>query len=111
MRKAKQLLFPSLCLILLGSLGYVAKTNAFQIESGKKAKVTGSIVSRSGDLVKVRDKKSGDLSVVVLTDSTQVERTKDFHFRHKDMDLTALVPCLVIEAEGVGNAQGRLQAS
>ena len=32
-------------------------------------------------------------------------------FRHKDMDVTAMVPGLTIDAEGVGNAKGQLAAS
>ena len=110
MQNSKKMLCYSASLMLLGSLGYVAKVKAFDIETGKKAKVTGSIVSRTGDLAKVREKKTGDLVTVDITDSTQIERTKDFHFRHKDMDVTALVPGLVIEAEGVGNAKGQLEA-
>ncbi len=33
--------------------GYVSHANAFQIESGKKTKVKGSIVSRKGDQLNV----------------------------------------------------------
>ncbi|MBV8812575.1 MAG: OmpA family protein [Acidobacteriaceae bacterium] len=109
MQRSKQLLCATVCVGLVTGLVYVAKANAFDIEAGKKATVKGSIVSRSGDLVKVRTKDQA-VVVVDLTDSTQIERTKDFRFRHKDMDVTALVPGLNIEAEGVGNAQGQLQA-
>jgi len=76
------------------------------------AKVKGTIVSRNGDLVKVKDKKSGQVVVVSLTDDTKIERKKgkvEF-FRHEDMDVTAMVPGLTIEAEGVGNAKGQLLA-
>jgi outer membrane protein OmpA-like peptidoglycan-associated protein len=110
MQRPKQLMCSIVCLILLTSLGYVASANAFNIESGKKGKVKGSIVSRNGDLVNVREKKNEALIIVALTDGTQIERTKDFRFRGKDMDVTALVPGLTIEAEGVGNAQGQLEA-
>ncbi len=55
--------------------------------------------------------KDSSMVVVNLTDSTQFERTKDFRFRHKDMDVTAMVPGLIIEAEGVGNAQGQVDAT
>jgi outer membrane protein OmpA-like peptidoglycan-associated protein len=110
MRNFARRFCPSACLILLAGLGYVGVVHAFQFESGKKAKVKGAIVSRSGDLVKIRDKKADSVVVVDLTDSTQFERTKDFRFRHKDMDITAMVPGLTIEAEGVGNAQGQLEA-
>jgi outer membrane protein OmpA-like peptidoglycan-associated protein len=110
MQRRKQLLCSTVCLILVTSLGYISRANAFNIESGKKSKVKGSIVSRSGDLVNVREKKGEALVVVSLTDGTQIERTKDFRFRGKDMDVTALVPGLNIEAEGVGNDKGQLEA-
>ncbi len=110
MKSLARRLCSSVCLILLAGLGYVGYAHAYQVETGKKAKIKGTIVSRSGDLVKVRDNKDGSLVVVDLTDSTQIERTKDFHFRHKDMDVTAMLPGLGIEAEGVGNAQGQLEA-
>jgi outer membrane protein OmpA-like peptidoglycan-associated protein len=102
---------PSICAVLLVGLGYVGTVHAFQVEAGKKAKVKGTIMSRTGGLVKINDKKSGSLVVVDLTDSTQIERTKDFRFRHADMDVTALVPGLTIEVEGVGNGQGQLEAN
>lgn len=111
MRNSKQLLCHSICLMLLAGLGYVSHANAFQIESGKKTKLKGSIVSRSGDAINLKDKKDGSMVVVNLTDSTQFERTSDFRFRSKEMDVTAMVPGLNIEAEGVGNAQGQLDAS
>lgn len=110
MRNVARRFCPSACLILLAGLGYVCTVHAFQVEAGKKAKIKGTVMSRSGDLIKISDKKDGSLVVVDLTDSTQIERTKDFRFRHADMDVTAMVPGLTIEAEGVGNAQGQLEA-
>jgi outer membrane protein OmpA-like peptidoglycan-associated protein len=66
-----------------------------------------------GDFVKVKDKKSGQTVVIALSDNTKVERKKGKYefFRHKNMDLTAMVPGLTIEAEGVGNAKGQLAAN
>jgi outer membrane protein OmpA-like peptidoglycan-associated protein len=83
-----------------------------QITADQKSKVSGTIVARSGDLVKVKDKKSGQVVVVSISDNTKIERKKgnvEF-FRHKDMDVTAMVPGLTIDAEGVGNAKGQLIA-
>jgi len=111
MRNFARRFCPSVCLIMAVGLGYMGTVHAFQVEAGKKAKIKGTIMSRSGDLIKIRDKKDGSLVVVDLTDSTQIERTKDFRLRHADMDVTAMVPGLTIEAEGVGNAQGQLEAN
>jgi outer membrane protein OmpA-like peptidoglycan-associated protein len=89
-----------------------ASSQAFQIAPGSKAEVKGSILSREGDLVRVREKKSGAIVVVNITDDTKIERKKSkaLFFRHADMDVTAMVPGLTIEAEGVGNSQGQLDA-
>jgi len=100
------------CLVLLGSLTYASTPGRPQITADQKSKVTGTIVSRNGDFVKVKEKKTGQVVVVSITDDTKIERKKgkvEF-FRHKDMDVTAMVPGLTIDAEGVGNAKGQLIA-
>jgi outer membrane protein OmpA-like peptidoglycan-associated protein len=83
-----------------------------QLPQGKSAKVSGLILSRDGDLIRVHDKKSGEVVVITIEDTTKVERTKfKFPFyRHIDMDVTALLPGLNIEVEGVGNSVGQLEA-
>jgi outer membrane protein OmpA-like peptidoglycan-associated protein len=94
--------------MVLASIGY-----AQQFTAGEKGKVKGEIRSRSGDRVKVQDTKTGSLVVVAITDDTKILRDKSkiaFH-RHEDMDVTAMVPGLTINAEGVGNASGGLDAS
>ena len=96
-----------LCVVL--SLG-LTNAHAQQLEAGKKVKVSGTIQSRNGDLVTVLEKKSGTKTVIDLTDSTKIERKKDFRMRRTDMDVTALVPGLTIEAEGEGNDKGQLEA-
>jgi outer membrane protein OmpA-like peptidoglycan-associated protein len=85
---------------------------ARQLSQGERAKVSGLILSRDGDLIRVHDKKSGEVVVIQIEDTTKVERTKyKFPFyRHVDMDATALLPGLNIEAEGVGNSAGQLDA-
>ena len=100
-----------LCAVVVLSVMCGAWANA-QITDDQKAKVKGTIVSRNGDLVTVNNKKDGTKTVVVVTDNTKVERThgKIEFFRRTDMDLTAMVPGLTINAEGVGNAKGQLVA-
>lgn len=99
------------CLTLLASLSSIIQAAGFQIKSGHKAKVTGPIMSRDGDSLIVRDQKANAFVVIGMTDRTRIERTKKgFKFRHPAMDVTALVPGLTVEAEGVGNARGGLDA-
>lgn len=83
-----------------------------QLSQGESAKVSGLILARDGDLIRVREKKSSEVIVIRIDDRTKVERTKfKFPFyRHVDMDLTALLPGLNIEAEGVGDSVGELDA-
>jgi len=102
-----------LCAVLAVAMVCTASVSARQIASDQKAKVKGTIVSRSGELVTVKDKKSGTTTVVDITANTKIERkhgTVEF-FRRTDMDVTAMVPGLSIEAEGVGNAKGQLVAN
>ena len=98
--------------ILLANFNVAAAGQAVQIVPGSNARVEGSILSRDGDLVRIREKKSGSPVVVKITDDTKIERKKSkaSFFRHVDMDVTAMVPGLTIEAEGVGNSQGQLDA-
>ena len=97
---------------LLGTLLYAASTETSNIPLNQKVKVTGVILSRSGDTIRIKDKKSGQFVVADITDNTRIERKKGHlqFFRHTDMDVTALVPGLTIEAEGRGDAKGRLES-
>ena len=97
---------------LLGTLLCTASTSASDIPAGKNVKITGLILSRNGDTVRIKDKKSGQFVVVNITDNTKIERQRGHlqFLRHTDMDVTALVPGLTIEAEGRGDAKGRLEA-
>jgi outer membrane protein OmpA-like peptidoglycan-associated protein len=101
------------CAVLLAAIALASVGYAQTFTAGEKGKVKGVIKSRSGDLVKVQDDKTGSMAVVKITDDTKVLRDKHkiaFH-RHEDMDVTAMVPGLTINAEGVGNADNQLEAS
>jgi len=104
----------AIAIVLITSSAFAATTNKTrQFVQGEKAKVSGLIVSRDGELVRIRDKKSGEVIVVSIGDTTRIERKKHkFPFyRHADLDVTALLPGLTIKAEGVGNSNGQLEAS
>jgi outer membrane protein OmpA-like peptidoglycan-associated protein len=100
----------AICVVLLVGLINAAETPQ-KFEAGKKAKVTGVIPSRNGDLVNIKVKKTGATAIINITDNTKVERKKDFRLRRADMEVTAMVPGLTIDAEGVGNAKGQLDAT
>jgi outer membrane protein OmpA-like peptidoglycan-associated protein len=100
--------------VLITSSAFAATTSKIhQLAPGEKAKMSGLILSRDGDLVRVRDKKSHEVITVSIGDATEIER-KNHRFpfyRHTEMDVTALLPGLTIEAEGIGNSNGQLEAS
>src|SRR6202020_701990 len=95
-----------LTVMTLASLAY-AQTS---FTSGEKAKVKGTIMSRKGDLVKVQDTKTGTSAIVKITDDTRIVRNKSkvVFRRHQDMDVTAMVPGLTINVEGIGNSTNQL---
>jgi len=99
--------------ILITSSAFAATGKTRQLTPGEKAKMSGLILSRHGDLVRVRDKKSHEVITVGIGDATQIERKnhKLPFYRHTEMDVTALIPGLTIEAEGVANSNGQLEAS
>ena len=103
-----------LCSALLAVMTLASLAHAqTSFTAGEKAKVKGTIMSRKGDLVKVQDTKTGASAIVKITDDTRIVRNKSkvlFH-RHEDMDVTAMVPGLTINAEGVGNSSNQLEAS
>ena len=109
-KNSQKLLLNVVCAILLVSAGY-ASTPVQRFADGKKAKITGTIVSRNGDVISIRVKKLGTSAVIDITDDTKIEREKDFRLRNADMDVTAMLPGLTITVDGVGNAKGQLEAS
>lgn len=113
-RKWKHMIVVCACtVIILTNFAFAVTANETRhLADGEKAKVSGPILSRDGDLVRIRDKKSHDLFLVRISDGTRIERSKHkFPFyRHTDMDVTALLPGLTIEVEGAGNSDGQLDA-
>jgi len=100
----------AVCFCLSAGMTFAAAADAGQITDGHKAKVKGVIISRSGNLVKIQDQKSGTVEVIKVGDSTKIEHDKAF-FSQTATDVRALVPGLTIEAKGVGNADGQLEAA
>jgi outer membrane protein OmpA-like peptidoglycan-associated protein len=99
--------------LVLTALAFAVAHKTVQLAAGENAKVRGMILSRDGDLMQVLDRRSGDIAVVNIKDDTKIERKKNqvLFFRHTDMDVTAMVPGLTIEAEGQGNSKGQLDAN
>lgn len=107
-----RMLLCAVATVLITSSAFAATSKTLQLTPGEKAKLSGLILSRDGDLVRVREKKSHEVLTVSIGDTTQIERKnhKLPFYRHTDMDVTALLPGLTIEAEGVANSNGQLEA-
>lgn len=82
---------------------------AHTFTAGQKAKVQGVIVSRDGDILKLRD-SDDSIGTVDLTQTTKIQLKKGIFGHKKPMDATALLPGLQVEAEGKGNEKGDLVA-
>ena len=98
--------------VLFGTLLYAGSTGTSRIPQGAQVRVTGVILSRSGDTIRIKDRKSGQFVVVNVSDGTKIERKRGRlpFYRRTEMDVTAMVPGLTIEIEGRGDAKGRLNA-
>jgi outer membrane protein OmpA-like peptidoglycan-associated protein len=105
-------LFCAVSVVLLAALRFGSSTATSDIHVKQDVKVAGVILSRDGDMVRIKDKKSGQFVTVNITDNTKIERKKHrFLFpRQTDMDMTTMVPGLTIEAEAVRNPKGQLDA-
>lgn len=107
---------PFICAALMlfsGAASFADTPATRQIPAGEKIKLKGTILSRSGDLMTVKEKKSGDLIHINLFEDTKIERNEGrlLFMRHPRMDMTAMLPGLTIDVEGVGNQDGYLNAN
>jgi len=92
-----------LCVLSIGS--------AYGISNGEKVKTNGLITGRNGDTLTIRTLESGNL-IVVLTDYTKVEQPKGLlKIRKTEMGVTALIPGLKIQVDGIGDPQNRVVAN
>jgi outer membrane protein OmpA-like peptidoglycan-associated protein len=98
------------CTLTLAGLVFGALPTNHHFMAGQKAKVTGVIMSRDGDSLKLRE--PGDMvATIILDDRTKVQVKKGvLNIRREDMDMTALLPGLRVEASGQGDSQGALAA-
>jgi OmpA-OmpF porin, OOP family len=106
MRERKRFLPSSIVCLLL--LALTSSVTAFSADS---TKIQGVIKGRSGANMIVQTSDSPRL-VVVLTDSTKVSQIQGvLKARRKGMSMAALVPGLIIQAEGTLNVDNQLVAS
>ena len=115
LRKWKQtLLVQAICNDSAGRLHFApASSQTADITAGNKAEVKGSILpvvaTSSGSAKKSQAPSWSSISRTILGSSEEKQGT--VHFGTRDMDVTAMVPGLTIEAEGVGNSKAEIDAT
>lgn len=97
-------------LLLTAALAMGVEPNARTFAAGEQFKVTGVIVSRAGDILKVRD-TDDSIGTIDLTNTTKIQLKHGIFGRKTAMDVQSLVPGLMVEAQGKGNEHGELVAS
>jgi outer membrane protein OmpA-like peptidoglycan-associated protein len=76
---------------------------AYGESNGKKVKVSGLITGRDGENLTLKDTKNQTNVVVELTDDTKVQTPKGLGLRKAEQSVTALIPGLKVQVEGMGN--------
>lgn len=94
--------------LLAATLMLAVEPNTRTFTAGEKSKVQGVIVSRDGDVLKVRGDDEA-IGTIDLTKDTKIQLKRSFG-RKTAMEIGALVPGLHIEAQGKGNERGELVA-
>lgn len=95
--------------LLTAALAMGVEPNARTFAAGEQFKVSGVIISRTGDILKVRG-SDDSIGTVDLTNTTKIQLKHGVFARKTAMDLQSLVPGLQVEAQGRGNEKGELVA-
>jgi len=81
-----------------------------QVASGQKMKLQGTVISRTGDTILVRDMTGAEVNVQ-LTPSTKIEEKKSNPFRgSKKYSTNEVIRGLYVDLEGRGDASGGVVA-
>ena|GEM_PF-228990 len=95
---------------LFAALVFGVTPNTRTFTAGEKTHLTGVIVSRQGNVLKLRGDDDA-ISTIDLDENTKIELKHGiFGWGHKAMDENSLLPGLEITVDGVGNQQGDLVA-
>jgi OmpA-OmpF porin, OOP family len=110
-------------LALLCALAAVPRLSAQNVSSsrpqptlsyvqGTEVRITGYIISRSGDSVLVRDETTDAISLVMLNDETRISTPSgELNLGRKRQDAETLIPGLRVRLRGTGGMGGEAVAS
>jgi len=108
-RLAKASLPLAAAALLQVTLAYaMVEPNVRTFTAGQKDKITGVILSRSGQTLKVQSDDNA-VGTVDISDETKIQLKRSFG-RKSAMSTDALLPGLRVEAQGKGNEKGELVA-
>src|SRR3954453_8368553 len=106
---AKASLPVAAAVLLQATLAYaMVEPNVRTFTAGQKDKITGVILSRNGQVIKVQSDDNA-VGTVDLSDETKIQLKRSLG-RKSSMSLDSLVPGLHVEAQGKGNEKGELVA-
>jgi outer membrane protein OmpA-like peptidoglycan-associated protein len=108
---AKAFVAFALPVVLGTAMAWGVTPNARTFTDGQQAKVQGVIISREGQIIKLRA-DDDSIGTIDLTSTTKIKlKNGVFIFKKAStMSVDSLVPGLHIEAEGKGNSKGDLVA-
>jgi OmpA-OmpF porin, OOP family len=96
-------------MIFQATLAYaMVEPNVRTFTAGQKDKITGVILSRNGQVIKVQSDDNA-VGTVDINDETKIQLKRSFG-RKSAMSTDALLPGLRVEAQGKGNEKGELAA-
>jgi len=96
-------------MLFQATLAYaMVEPNVRTFTAGQKDKITGVILSRNGQVIKVQSDDNA-VGTVDLSDETKIQLKRSLG-RKSSMSADALVPGLHVEAQGKGNEKGELAA-
>jgi len=96
-------------MLFQATLAYaMVEPNVRTFTAGQKDKITGVILSRNGQVIKVQSDDNA-VGTVDLSDETKIQLKRSLG-RKSSMSLDSLVPGLHVEAQGKGNEKGELVA-
>lgn len=95
--------------LLTAGLAMSVEPNTRTFTAGQKEKVQGVILSREGDVLKVRG-DDDSIGTIDLTDDTKIQLKHGMFWHKNGMRADSLVPGLYIKAQGKGSEKGDLVA-
>jgi len=98
----------SVCFYLFAAISPAQAAATHKVANGRKAKISGTVISREGNAVRVQENNGGSAKIVNIDDKTKINR--DGFLGRTRVHVTALLPGLTIHAKGVLNAEGELDA-